>query len=90
MSERIGVRELRDGLSGVLRRVRAGESVTVTDRDRPIALIVPVREGSVADRLAAQVGSGRLSWKGGKPRGAARPPVVQGPAVADAVVEDRR
>lgn len=38
----IGIRELRQGLSRALRRVRAGETVEVTDRGRPVARIVPV------------------------------------------------
>ncbi len=38
----IGIRELREGLSRALRRVRAGETIEVTDRGRPIARIVPL------------------------------------------------
>jgi prevent-host-death family protein len=38
----IGIRELREGLSRALRRVRAGETIEVTDRGRPVARIVPV------------------------------------------------
>lgn len=90
MAGSIGVRELRDTLSGVLRRVRAGETVTITDRDRPIAQIVPLLEESVAARLAPHVASRRIAWKGGKPRGSERPPQVQGPTVSEAVREDRR
>jgi antitoxin (DNA-binding transcriptional repressor) of toxin-antitoxin stability system len=37
--ERIGVRELRRDASAILRRVAAGESVEVTDRGRPVALM---------------------------------------------------
>lgn len=38
---RVGVRELKNSLSGHLRRVRAGEHILVTDRGRPIARLVP-------------------------------------------------
>jgi len=38
--ERIGVRELRRDASAILRRVAAGETVEVTDRGRPVAVIV--------------------------------------------------
>jgi len=39
----IGVRELKDNLSATLARVRRGTTVTVTDRNRPVAVIVPAR-----------------------------------------------
>jgi len=38
--ERIGIRELRREASAVLRRVAAGETVEVTDRGRPVAVLV--------------------------------------------------
>ena len=37
--ERVGVRELRQRASSVLRRVAAGETVEVTDRGRPVAVL---------------------------------------------------
>jgi prevent-host-death family protein len=39
----VGVAELKANLSSFLRRVRRGESVTVLDRDTPVARIVPVK-----------------------------------------------
>ncbi len=39
---RIGVRALRQNASAVLRRVAAGERFEVTDRGRPVALLVPL------------------------------------------------
>jgi prevent-host-death family protein len=41
----VGTRELRDHLSSVLRRVEAGEPITVTASGRPVAQIVPLRAG---------------------------------------------
>ena len=41
--KRVGVAELKDQLSRHLRAVEAGAEVEVTDRDRPIARIIPVR-----------------------------------------------
>ena len=38
--ERVGVRELRRQASAILRRVAAGEAVEVTDRGRPVAVLV--------------------------------------------------
>lgn len=47
MSNRVGVRELRQRASDVLRRVAAGESFEVTDHGHPIARIVPLLPGSL-------------------------------------------
>ncbi|MBI4822179.1 MAG: type II toxin-antitoxin system prevent-host-death family antitoxin [Deltaproteobacteria bacterium] len=38
----VGVRELRQSASELLRRVEAGETIEVTDRGRPVALLTPV------------------------------------------------
>ncbi len=38
-----GVREARHDLSGLLDDVRKGREVTITDRGRPVARLVPVR-----------------------------------------------
>jgi prevent-host-death family protein len=40
--DRIGVRELKQTASAVLRRVAGGEALEVTDRGRPVARIVPI------------------------------------------------
>ncbi|MCL2394404.1 MAG: type II toxin-antitoxin system prevent-host-death family antitoxin [Acidimicrobiaceae bacterium] len=39
--ERIGVRELRQHASRYVARVAKGETIEVTDRGRPVALLVP-------------------------------------------------
>ncbi len=38
--ERVGVRELRRQASAILRRVAAGETIEVTDRGRPVAVLL--------------------------------------------------
>jgi prevent-host-death family protein len=48
--------ELNQQTARVLARVQAGESVTVTDRGRPIARITP----APADRRARRIASGAL------------------------------
>lgn len=63
-----GIGELKARLSAYVARVRAGEEVTITDRGRPVARIVPVRgsESSAAEleELArasvVAIGSGTL------------------------------
>lgn len=52
--KQVGVRELRDNLSAVLRRVTSGEAVEVTDHGHPIARIVPLRYRSRLDQLVAE------------------------------------
>ncbi|MFI1912160.1 type II toxin-antitoxin system Phd/YefM family antitoxin [Nocardia sp. NPDC020380] len=42
--ERVSVRELRNHVSEVLRRVEGGETLEVTVNERPVALLVPRRE----------------------------------------------
>lgn len=56
--ERIGVRELRQHASRYLSRVKAGETVEVTERGRLVALLVPPNPAAGArERLVA---SGRM------------------------------
>ena len=51
--EQINIRELRQHASAWLRKVQAGARFEVTDRGRPVALLVPVPRGSVRERLIA-------------------------------------
>jgi prevent-host-death family protein len=51
---RVGIRELRQNASAVLRRVEAGEVVEVTDRGRAVARIVPMHEASRLEQLQAE------------------------------------
>ena len=55
---RIGIRELKQNASAVIRRVAAGESLEVTDRGRPVARLVPLESRS---RLQELVASGRAT-----------------------------
>jgi len=49
----VGVRELRQNASAVLRRVQAGEILEVTDRGRPVARLVPIKPLGVLDQMIA-------------------------------------
>jgi antitoxin (DNA-binding transcriptional repressor) of toxin-antitoxin stability system len=49
----VGVRELKNRLSEYLRRVRAGESVLVTDRGEVIAEVSPPGQGQTDPSLPA-------------------------------------
>lgn len=49
----VGVRELRQRASELLRRVEAGETIEVTDRGRPVALLSPLPDRGQIERLKA-------------------------------------
>ena len=48
-----GIRELKQNASAVVAEVAAGETVTITDRGRPVARLVPIGEGSLSDLIEA-------------------------------------
>lgn len=50
---RVGVRELRQRASELLRLVERGETIEITDRGRPVAMLTPLPEGTPLDRLRA-------------------------------------
>jgi prevent-host-death family protein len=87
---RIGVRELRQNASRYLARVKAGETVEVTERGVLVARLVPPQSSeSARDRLVA---AGRLIPARG-PRRLPQPMRVDGPPtgeVLDELREDRR
>jgi prevent-host-death family protein len=63
--ERIGVRELRQNASKYLDKVKAGETVEVTERGTLVALLVPpTRDQSARNRLIAE---GKLLPGSGRP-----------------------
>jgi prevent-host-death family protein len=71
----VGIRELRQRASELLRRVEAGETIEVTDRGRPVALLSPLPESDPLDRLRA---AGEVISATGKLADLARP--IQLPA----------
>ena len=55
---RIGVRQLQQNAAAAVKRVRHGEQIEVTDRGRPVAMLVPIAARNVLDALEA---AGRLA-----------------------------
>jgi len=49
----MGIRELRDALTVVLRRVESGERIEVTRDGKPVAVIAPYTQRGI-DRLIAE------------------------------------
>jgi prevent-host-death family protein len=66
----VGVRTLKQNTAEVLAEVRAGESVVITDRGRPVAKLVPFE----ADMLGALVASGRARRAKRSPAALSAPP----------------
>ena len=52
----VGVRELRQRASELLRRVAAGETIEITDRGRPVALLSPTPACGPYDAMLASGG----------------------------------
>jgi prevent-host-death family protein len=50
----MGIRELRDNLPAVIRRVRAGEGIEVTDHGHPVARLVPIHVRSQYEQMVAE------------------------------------
>ncbi len=61
----MGIRELRQNLSRHLRRVAAGEQLVVTERGRPVAVLVPWVD--VEDPFERMVREGRATRGIGNP-----------------------
>lgn len=49
----VGIRELRQRASELIRLVQAGETVEITDRGRPVAVLAPLPDGGPLERLRA-------------------------------------
>jgi len=86
---RVGTRELKTKLSEYLRRVKAGETIIVTERGRTIGQIIPVQP-TLEKRLKALVDSGISEWNGEKYQ--PNKPVARNRGskqLSDLVLEDR-
>jgi len=58
---RVSISQLKDQLSAYLKKVQSGETVLVTDRDRPVAKLEPVDATMMDDaRLARLVAAGHV------------------------------
>lgn len=87
-ADSVGVRELKASLSGYLRRVREGESLTVTDHGEPVARIIPAGMPAGLERLMSQ---SWFKWSGRKPE-LVDPPLrlTPGPSASDMVIQMRQ
>ena len=89
LSTETGIRELKSNLSAYLRKVKAGETVVITEHGKPIGRIVPITEPA-EERIQYLAQAGLVAWNGNKLSLSA--PVARaqgGHTVADLLLEDR-
>jgi len=86
----VGIREFKNRLSELLRRVGDGERITVTDRGRPVAVIIPPESSPGDEAIARMVREGLARWEGGRPPVARRTYRIRGKPISDTVIDDRR
>jgi prevent-host-death family protein len=90
--EKVGVRELRQNASKYLARVKKGESLEITERGIPVAVLSPAAKLSLYDRLVAE---GKLIPAQGKLQEwlkahAVRPTSDTGMSASEALEEQRQ
>lgn len=61
----VGTRELKNKLSEYMRRVKAGETIIVTEHGRTIGQIIPVKP-TIEERIQFMVAAGLADWNGQK------------------------
>lgn len=49
----IGIRDLNQNASAIVARAASGEKITITDRGRPVAQLIPFNESIVAGLISA-------------------------------------
>jgi len=86
----VGVRKLKAQLSSYLKVVESGTRLTVTDRGRPVALLVPPDPSDRPAWARRLVADGHARWAGGKPLGLQRRVRRKGVPASRMVIDDRR
>lgn len=93
MQDAVGIRKLRDELTRHIGRVRRGKRLVVTDRGKPVAVLMPYSQDDLSsreDRLRALLAGGHVA-PAERPF-SANPPLVKGRGTlaSDLIGEDRR
>jgi prevent-host-death family protein len=83
----VGVRELRNGLSRWLERVKQGDEVLITERGRPVARLTRVDTRSGLDELVAR---GLVTPARYRPSDLPLPPRLEVPGGVSDLVSDQR
>ena len=93
--EKVSISKLKDQLSAYLKKVEAGQTIVVTDRNKPVARLEPMKAGrSEAEHIALLVQRGLVSLPKAPPLSIEEirrlRPVVPGAGVLEALLEERR
>ena len=85
---RVGIRELRQNLSVYIERVRAGETLEVTDHGRPVANLAPIRPPALTG-LALMEAEGLITPAKSDHRTLPLPPSIPGRPLSEILQEMR-
>jgi prevent-host-death family protein len=87
----VGMRQLKTQLARYLRTVQAGESLTVTVHNRPVARVIPILSQSkeAEETMLSLADEGLLRLSKRKLRQVRRVLKIRNVRIADAVLEDR-
>jgi prevent-host-death family protein len=88
-----GIKEVKNNLSQLLARVKAGEEILITDRGKPIARIVKENseDRSIRAALGPLIQKGLIALPNRSiPKERPAPLKVSGKPVSEMVLEDRR
>jgi prevent-host-death family protein len=87
----VRMRQLKTQLARYLRAVEAGDSLTVTVRNRPVAKVIPIRPhgNETEEALNSLVEKGLLRPAKRKPSPVRRALKIRNVRIAEAVLEDR-
>ncbi len=89
MAVETGIRELKAKLSAYMRRVKAGETIVITEHGKPVGRIVPVGR-STHEQIAALVHAGLINWNSEKLAHISPPTQTRGDrTLSELLLEDR-
>ncbi len=94
--QQVGIRELKNRLTHFLGEVKKGENVVVTDRGKPVAILHALDEveahAGLEERLAVLAAQGhvRLPTRMGPFGSVAPAQILEGGAVSESLIKDRR
>lgn len=91
---KVSISKLKDQLSAYLKKVEAGQTVVVTDRNKPVARLEPIAaDGRESDRVAMLLQQGLVSMAKAPPLSIEeirkRRPIAPGARLLEALLEER-